>query len=150
MQTLEGQCLCGACRYTATAAEMPEEFGMNGLGACHCQMCRRFSGGVFLSRSIAPGSLRFADDGALGVYQSSDWAERGFCKTCGSSLYWKLTAPGPHSGMIALAAGTLDDLGDAPLDHEVFIDRKPAGYSFAQATKQMTEAEVMAMAGGEG
>ena len=37
-----GQCLCGAVRFDAVIARAE-------MGACHCAMCRRWTGGVFLS-----------------------------------------------------------------------------------------------------
>ena len=139
-----GGCLCGAIRYEATEVE-DDPFSPPGLGACHCEMCRRHTGGVMLSINVGINGLKIADDSTLGVYKSSDWAERGFCTKCGSSLFWRLTMEGPAKGTTAVCAGTLDDHSGLTLTHEVYIDKKPAGYSFAEKTHQMTEADVLAM-----
>lgn len=41
-ETRSGHCLCGAVRITVT--DPPQE-----LGACHCGMCRRWTGSAFLA-----------------------------------------------------------------------------------------------------
>lgn len=133
-----GSCLCGAVRYTIDK-EVSE------TGACHCGMCRKFSGGVYLGVEVPPESLQVDGADGLGVYTSSPWAERAFCKTCGSSLWYRVTAPGPMHGTYHIGLGTLDSADGIALTGEIFIDRKPDGYSFAEKTKTMTEAEVMAM-----
>lgn len=135
-----GYCLCGAVRYTLD--EPPKSYG-----ACHCNMCRRWSGGIGLGLQIMPGGITWEGEDNIQTYKSSDWAERGFCRICGSNLFWRLTAPGPMQGMLALSAGSLNDLEGLTLDSEVYIDHKPPGYAFAGERKQMTEAEVMALFG---
>ena len=140
-----GGCLCGAVRYEA---KIVEDGPQGGLGACHCEMCRRHTGGVMLSVNTGTDGLRFTEDAGLATYESSDWAERGFCKTCGSSLFWRLRAEGPMQGLTMICAGTLDDLSGLSLTHEVYVDHQPEGYAFKQDTHRMTEADVMAMVGG--
>jgi len=133
-----GGCLCGAVRYTLKSPP-------KSLGACHCSMCRKFSGGIELGLDVPADAITFQSEETLRVYVSSEWAERGFCTKCGSSLFWRLTAPGPMQGLFSLSAGSLDDLGDLELDQEVYIDMKPAGYALTGDHKRLTEADVMAM-----
>jgi hypothetical protein len=76
------------------------------------------------------------------VYRSSEWAERAFCDTCGSSLYYRLV----EGGDMYLSAGVLDDQSDLELTSQIFIEEKPAYYTFANQTKTMTGAEVFAAA----
>jgi hypothetical protein len=85
----------------------------------------------------------FKGQDAIGVYSSSDWAERGFCKHCGSPLFYRLK----HDGAYYLPVGLFDDTEDLTLVDEIFIDRKPSLYSFAEKTNKMTGAEFMAMFG---
>lgn len=77
-------------------------------------------------------------------YTSSDWAERTFCKTCGTNLYYKVTAPGPHLGVTHVSVGLIEDQTGMQLVREIFIDEKPQGYTFAGDLKQMTGLEVFA------
>jgi len=133
-----GSCLCGAVKYKVD--HDPKQ-----TGACHCSMCRKWSGGIYLGVEAPAGTIHFTGEQNITVYPSSDWAERGFCKTCGSSLFYRVTAPGPHQGTYHFGHGTLDDPGDIALTGELFIDIKPGGYSFAEKTHQMTGDEVFAM-----
>jgi len=110
-------------------------------------MCRKFSGGIELGLHVAAEDVIFEDDAAIRVYASSPWAERGFCGTCGSSLFYRITAEGPMAGFFSLSAGSLDSLDGLALETEVYIDHKPAGHAFAGDRPRMTEAEVLAMAG---
>lgn len=133
-----GKCLCGAVSYEI-ASEITE------LGACHCGMCRTWSGGVFIAAQVKGADVTIKGEEHLSKFASSGWAERAFCKTCGSSLFYRVTAPGPHFDEHHFGAGALDDLSGTTLTGEIFIDKKPAAYAFAGETHKMTEAEVMAM-----
>ena len=129
---MSGHCLCGAIRFHATPKNLE-------MGACHCAMCRRWSGGVFMAVDCS-GALKIEDESALGVYKSSQWGERCFCKTCGSSLFWRMQ-DGSH---ISVAVQAFDDAARFAFTSEIFIDEKPATYAFANSTKTMTGAEVFA------
>ncbi|MFC6672978.1 GFA family protein [Marinobacterium aestuariivivens] len=83
--------------------------------------------------------VRFEGEDNIAVYASSDWAERGFCKTCGTHLFYRLKG----SGEYAMPAGLFDN-GDFMLKSQIFIDEKPGFYSFAEQTRNMTGAEVFA------
>lgn len=75
-----GQCLCEAVKFTGRIGD-PE------LLACHCGQCRRWSGHVWAA--ITTTELTVASTTSLRWFPSSDTAERGFCATCGSSLFWR-------------------------------------------------------------
>ena len=82
--------------------------------------------------------MTFDGEDSIQVYDSSDWAERGFCGKCGSHLFYRLK----ESQQYMVPAGLLDGGDDLVFDHQVFIDRKPSYYDFANETQNMTEAEV--------
>ena len=134
---LNGQCLCGAVAFTA----VPEN---DEAGACHCGMCQRWAGGVSIMCSCESLTITKAD--GLGIYNSSEWGERGFCRECGSSLFWR-AKEGWHSSVSAAAFDNYDNLR---MTLEIFYDRKPGFYALANDTKKMTEAETIAFfTGGE-
>ncbi|MHA7872514.1 MAG: GFA family protein [Hyphococcus sp.] len=133
MTARTGQCLCGAVKFRATPKN-------NHVDACHCSMCRRHAGGPVFAIDCG-SNLTLEDDAQLGVYESSEWAERCFCKKCGSSLFWRLKDGSMHT----VFAGAFDDLDGLDFTTEIFIDEKPGFYSFSQPTKKMTGAEVFAM-----
>lgn len=138
MAQRSGGCMCGAVRYEASDA--PDKFG-----ACHCQMCRKWSGGVFMGIEIQPDVMEFTGTQHIKVFASSSWAERAFCNVCGGNLYYRITAEGPYHGVYHMAAGTLDDHSGLRMSHELYIDVKPEAYGFAQETRTMTQAEVEAL-----
>ncbi|MDX2287894.1 MAG: GFA family protein, partial [Hyphomicrobiaceae bacterium] len=74
-----GGCLCGAVKFAATPK--PHDDGVH-VDACHCAMCRRQVGGPLMA--VACDKVEVTAGAYLGVYQSSAWAERCFCKRCGS------------------------------------------------------------------
>ena len=130
--TLSGRCLCGAVRFSFDAKKRE-------VGVCHCGMCRRWSAGPFFAYEHE-GPVRFEGADNIGVYKSSEWGERAFCKTCGTSLYWRLSGAEHY----ALSSGTLDDQTGFAFVAEIFVDEKPGYYDFANETNKMTGAEVMA------
>ena len=137
-EKVTGSCFCGAVQFEI---ELPTLF----CAHCHCSMCRKWSGGVYLSVEVRPDEITIEGAENLGCYPSSEWAQRAFCKTCGSSLWYEVTAPGPLQNVKFLALGTLSDPSGTTLNEELFIDHKPNGYSFAENTRQVTKAEFEAM-----
>lgn len=91
----EGGCLCGAVRYRVTGP-------MRDVIYCHCSQCRRASGHHVAATAAAPEDLDIK--GQVQWYRSSEEAQRGFCPTCGSNLFWKPD----HGGHVSIMAGTLD------------------------------------------
>jgi len=132
---LNGRCLCGTVTFTA----VPQ----GGMHACHCENCRRISGGVSLSANCGD-SVEVS--GPLSTYDSSEWAERQFCPTCGAGLFWRLKA----GGMTMVSVQAFDDPGSFAFEDEIYVDSKPGNYAFAGDRPRLTGAEVEAMyAGGE-
>lgn len=131
MERLKGSCNCGAVTFSAVPSSAK-------IGACHCATCRKMGAGPFFGVECGE-TLAVDTDADLGIYDSSDWAERGFCRKCGSSLFWRLK---DHS-MTIIGVDLFDDAPAFEFDHEVYIDKKPDYYSFAQTTHQMTEQDVM-------
>jgi hypothetical protein len=129
---VNGGCLCGAVRFTAGLRD--REFGV-----CHCSICRRWTAGPFLAVECGE-HLQIEDDAHLGIYRSSEWAERGFCKACGTPLFYRLIGQGFH----AVSLEALDDRDGFAFASQIFIDEKPDYYGFANTTKTMTGPEVFA------
>jgi len=125
---MTGRCLCGAVTFTAERVETDHH-------ACHCGMCRRWSGGAaFLGAKAESATFTGSQ---LGVFESSAWASRGFCKACGTAMYYLLKPT--HTYFISV--GAFDDPAPFRLVREIFIDNKPSGYAFAGDHPRWTEAE---------
>lgn len=132
---LTGQCLCGAVAVKATAATTH-------FGACHCSICRTWSGGPFLSLEC-DANVEFSGEESVNTFASSEWAERSFCKHCGTHLFYRLKGTQHYY----LSLGLFADDNDMRFDHQIFIDNKPYYYEFKNKTHNMTGAEVFAMFG---
>ena len=127
-----GQCLCGAVRLTATHAD-------NHVSACHCASCRRWSGGPQMAINCG-SSVSIEGQEHVAIYDSSRWAERGFCSKCGSNLFYRLKGNGEHHVLV----GIFDDFRNLNFTDQYFIEEKPAFYEFTNQTKNMTGAELFA------
>lgn len=68
---------------------------------------------------------------SLKIFSSSKWAERGFCGTCGTHLFYRFKGTDHFS----IAAGLLDRNITLDLKDEIFIDSKPPYYSFANSAR---------------
>lgn len=130
-QPQRGSCLCGAVRVTATLKQ-------HHLGACHCSTCMKWGSGPFFAVECE-GPVQFEGEENVSVYDSSDWAERGFCQKCGTHLFYRLKDQIHYALPFALF-----DADDWTFTEQVFIESKPGFYSFAQDTKTLTGAELFA------
>jgi hypothetical protein len=129
----KGSCLCEAVRISANNMS-------NKVGACHCNMCRKWTGGPLMA--IDCGSdVSFQGEENIGIYNSSQWADRGFCKQCGNHLFYRFKATNQYF----IPAGLFDGGENLIFDHQVFIDEKPEYYCFANETQNMTGAELIAV-----
>ncbi len=138
-ETLNGKCLCGACTVSLTPAR-------NEMHVCHCDMCRAWTGFSMMAIQAVNGSLELS--GPVKTRATSEWAERGWCDDCGSSLFYHVTAEGPHNDMYSVSSGLFPDAGGLTLTGEFFSDRRPSGYAFAGELNSLTEAETLALFGG--
>ena len=127
----KGKCLCGAVVLEADASI--------GVGACHCEMCGRWAGGPFMGVNCG-SDVSFEGSDNIKVFNSSEWAERGFCSGCGTHLFYRIK----RNGMHVVPVGLFEDADAFKFTHEVFIDEKPGFYDFSNKTEQMTGEECFA------
>jgi len=109
------------------------------MDACHCNTCRNWGGGPFMTVHPGPG-VQIDGKDSIKAYRSSDWAERAFCGECGTHLYYHLL---PRDDYF-FAAGLFEENADFTFRRQIFIDSKPAGYAFANDTEKLTAAQVFA------
>ncbi|AZQ69364.1 GFA family protein [Silicimonas algicola] len=140
MSARTGGCLCGAVRFEAT--EVPETFG-----ACHCEMCRRWTGSALLGVTVPLESVTWEGADSIGRLQSSDWAERAFCSRCGSPLYYHVTAEGPMAENLEMPIGLFDDPSGFVFTNEIYIDNKPDSFAYAGDRTRLTRKETLAKFG---
>jgi hypothetical protein len=137
-EPIEGRCLCGAVTVRGTPVRGSVE-------ACHCTMCRQWSGGAFLGVQCGT-EVEIDGEAHIVRFRSSEWAERGFCCTCGSHLFYRFLPTGGYSFL----AGLFPDDALRPMAEEIFVDQQPPYYAFAGDHERLTGAEVIAKAKADG
>jgi hypothetical protein len=110
---LTGGCQCGAVRYALH--EQPSQPHI-----CHCRMCQKAFGSFFAPLT---GVLREKFEltrGELSIFRSSDRAERGFCRNCGTPLTFHYVG----RPRIAVSIGSLDEPAKVPPAHQYGVEAR--------------------------
>ncbi len=128
---LTGHCLCGAVTVRIAGAHDPR------VGACHCRMCQRWSGGLFLLFNAEAGSVTV--EGEATRFASSTFAERAFCAVCGSHLWMRETDS--EDAEYGFMPGLFDAARAFPMRSEIYTDRALASVKLAGDHRRATRAE---------
>jgi hypothetical protein len=110
----EGGCLCGAVRY---AVDGP----LREILVCHCVECRRWAGRAWTATAARAAELEIRNPDAVRWIlspASEHDAERGSCRECGSSLFWRM----PGGERVSISAGTLDEPSGVRVAAHIWID----------------------------
>ncbi len=112
-ETHSGGCQCGALRYEVRGPLRPALL-------CHCSMCQRIHGGPAYFSAAEDGDLHLVKSETLTWFRSSPVARRGFCATCGASLFWKRE----EASSTSIACGSLDSpSGVSTVAHVFLVDQ---------------------------
>lgn len=104
----QGGCICGAVRFEVRGAPIK-------VGLCHCTMCRKESGSMFVTYGDWPAA-QFSVDGRYKVFEG-----RAFCPDCGARLFH------PGADEVEIMLGALDEApSDLTPTREIWIDRRSA------------------------
>jgi len=79
---VKGQCFCGAVSFEI-------EGPLSAPSLCHCSQCRRLHGAPGAYTSAPASAYRISGEESLNWYATSQRAEQGFCRACGSKLFWR-------------------------------------------------------------
>ena len=116
IKVVHGSCLCNEVRYSCT---LPSKW----CAHCHCTMCRKYHGAGYVTW-VGFDNVHFQlEAGAehLQWYRSSGPAERGFCKNCGSSLFFRSDR---WEGEIHVTLASLNDPIDRQPQAQVFFEHR--------------------------
>ena len=108
-----GSCMCGAVRFVINC-DLPQPT------FCHCTKCRKQSGHVHASADIPKHNLEVYGQADLVWYLSSEEVRRGFCRVCGSSLFWEAM----HRDWIGVAMGAFDGPTGTKAKTHMFVGTK--------------------------
>ena len=117
---IEGRCDCGKVCFQVDGIR-------DTVTICHCSQCRRTSGHLWAATHASCDKLVFTRDDGLEWYASSDFARRGFCKHCGSSLFYRMN----DEDGIGIAAGCLDGPTGLTATKHIFVKDKGDYYDLS-------------------
>lgn len=108
-----GHCLCGAVRFR-TRGQLREVI------ACHCSQCRRQTGLYYAATNVSLDRLDVDGMDQVSWYRASDAARRGFCRICGSALFWQAD----DADYMSIMAGAFDQPSGLAIGYHIFCADK--------------------------
>ena len=120
-----GGCYCGKVRYRARLPDAE-------LTECHCSQCRKQAGHRNASIDTRAGDVEIEGTGNIAWFRASADAERGFCKTCGSHLFWRSL----NDDEIAIQAASFDAPTGLRLARHIFVESKGDYYEIDDGLPQ--------------
>lgn len=123
-----GHCLCGAVRFSTSGK-------LRDVIACHCSQCRRQTGHFYAATNVQDSGLSVEGGENVTWYRASDTARRGFCRTCGSALFWK----GDGSDYTSIMAGTFDQPTGLRIGVHIFCADKGDYYEIDDGVPQFAQ-----------
>ena len=120
-----GSCLCGAVRFCTRGA-------LRGVVYCHCSQCRKQTGLYYAATDVDVSNVVIEGEGNITWYAASDFAKRGFCRTCGSALFWKRN----DADKISILAGAFDLPSGLTAESHIFVADRGDFYAIADGLPQ--------------
>jgi hypothetical protein len=127
IKEVSGGCYCGKVRYRACRVS-PE------ITECHCSQCRKQSGHRYAVTDVKAGDVEIEGAGDITWFHASPHAQRGFCSTCGSHLFWKSLT----DDQMAILAASIDEPTGLRLSGHIFVEDKGDYYEITDGLSQFT------------
>lgn len=124
----KGSCLCGAVRIEVQG-DLPRP------DACHCTMCRKWSGHYGVGSDIPRNALTVHGMEHVTWYRSSEKVRRGFCATCGSSLFFDPIDQEKHK-WTGVCLGAFDGPTQTEIALHIYVANKGDYYTIADGLPQ--------------
>jgi hypothetical protein len=108
-----GACLCGAVRFEVAG-------GFERVSACHCESCKKISGGGGTVSGRVPTEAISISAGRelLLTYQPAEGSAKTFCSVCGSNLFgggW------PESESTSVRLSALEEPYDGQIQAHIYV-----------------------------
>jgi hypothetical protein len=126
-----GHCACGAVGFKTRGT-------LRGVIYCHCSQCRRQTGHYLASTACEDDDLEIVGAEHISWFQSSPEAKRGFCKICGSGLFWKNS----EKTYTSVLAGSFDEPSDLMGEKHIFASDKGSYYELTDDLPQHSTAPI--------
>ena len=106
-------CLCGGIKIKVKGK-------LRHVINCHCLQCMKTHGNYAAYTSNLEENITFVKKATLKWYNSSKKAKRGFCSTCGASMFYKLL----KSNDLQIAAGMFNNPTKLKTHSNIFTKKK--------------------------
>ncbi|MFN4023698.1 MAG: GFA family protein [Hyphomonas sp.] len=106
-----GGCQCGRIRFRAASLR-------DNPHVCHCRMCQKAAGNFFAALVGVPLTDFSWTRGKPAEFRSSAKVGRGFCRDCGTPLYFRHD----DSQHISMSIGAFDDPASIPLHFQLGME----------------------------
>ncbi len=123
-----GSCLCGAVKFTVQGE-------LKAPLACHCTQCRKTSGHYWAATNVPRGALTIEGEFNVAWFRSSEKIQRGFCSTCGASLFWDPI----EEDRISVAMGAFEAPTGTKISEHIFVDDKGDYYEIKDGLPQTAQ-----------
>lgn len=121
----KGSCLCGAVSFEVSG-------NLNSPDACHCTKCRKQSGHFFASTDVQRSALTIHGSDKITWFKSSEKVQRGFCSTCGSTLFWDPI----FKDWTSIAMGAFEKPTGTKMGKHIFVAEKGDYYDIGDGLPQ--------------
>lgn len=120
-----GGCLCGRVRFMTKGR-------LRGVVYCHCSQCRRQTGHYLAATEVSDADIVIEGGDNLTWFPASDFARRGFCKACGSVMFWKRNG----GDRVSVAAGAFAEPTGLKPERHIFVADKGDYYELTDGLPQ--------------
>lgn len=124
-QVHSGGCLCGTVRFRTQGQ-------LRSVVACHCSQCRRQSGHFWAATNVMDAELEIEGGEAVTWYSATPGIRRGFCRVCGSFLFWKMES----QDYTSIGGGAFDLPTTLVLDRHIYCADKGDYYDINDGLPQ--------------
>ena len=97
-------------------------------------MCRKHTGHFLVGVNVKRKDLTIHGEESVGWYRSSKEVRRGFCRVCGSTLFWDALKEGYE--YISIAMGAFDGPTGLRLRGHIFVGEKGDYYDIDDGLPQ--------------
>tara|TARA_Y100000590_G_scaffold422302_1_gene526854 strand:- start:51 stop:485 length:435 start_codon:yes stop_codon:yes gene_type:complete len=95
---LKASCLCGGIKFKTKGYH-------RNIYNCHCVQCVKTHGHHAAYTCVKEKNIKFIKKRTLKWFKSSKKGKRGFCKKCGASIFYKITAKRVGNEDLHISAG---------------------------------------------
>jgi len=124
----QGSCECGDVTFDVLGELRP-------IIACHCDQCRKSSGHFWAATYAPSDQITITHGRALTWFQSTDVVRKGFCRLCGSSMFWRQDG---RDGL-SISAGAFDTELPVRLAKHIFVSEKGCYYDITDRLPQAAQ-----------